>query len=302
MELIRQISLDCTERGQFLKKIWDSYIGLLETALIESQKISEQNEKSAVEEMKRVHEMYGQEVEHLKIEINLLNQEREENLKLFEASKHESRIYKSKMKKLMKDLQSLNKENQELKKENELLVQRALDGHLENLDFDRNNEKASTSLKSKKKIENGAILAQQRDDWHAGKSSVVSHLLFLKYGSDKGTPDELNKNINNFEEEKDGKLAIQPQTLNSPMLIGAREGDESNKLSENVESNVGSPLNSLIKMTRFDENLIYLNEGEDEVGGNEENDNIEDIGQRGSVLGEKLLYFSIFFFCLINKD
>ena len=90
-----------------MKKIWDSYIGLLETALIESQKISEQNEKSAVEEMKRVHEMYGQEVEHLKIEINLLNQEREENFKLIETSKHESRSYKSKMKKLMKDLQSV---------------------------------------------------------------------------------------------------------------------------------------------------------------------------------------------------
>ncbi len=284
MEVIRQVSIDCSERGQFLKKIWDGYIGLLETALIESQKVSEQKEKSSVEEIKRIHDMYGQEIEHLKIEVNLLNQDRDENIKLIDSCKHESRNLKAKIKKLTKDLHTMNKENQELKKENEQLMQKALDGNTDDINFDyTNNTKITSTLRNKKKNDHNSInLTQQRTTWQAGNSSVVSHLLFLKYGDEKSFPEETGTPNN-----------MGPQAFHSPVAMTNKAADDKIKTNETFETYSGLSPSSFPRMgtTRFDENINYLNEGEEE-GIYEEEENVEYGEKRDSILG----FFSFCFY------
>ena len=76
-EIIRQISMDCSERGQFIQKIWDAYLALLERALIENKRELEQKDLNSIEEHSRIHKMYQREIESIADLIKSLTADKE---------------------------------------------------------------------------------------------------------------------------------------------------------------------------------------------------------------------------------
>ena len=71
-ELIRQIGLHCSERGQLIEKIWNSYLDLLEKAVISNNKEREIMEKAHLNEIKRIYEIFDKEADKYKAEIETL--------------------------------------------------------------------------------------------------------------------------------------------------------------------------------------------------------------------------------------
>ena len=121
-EVIRQISMDCSERGQFLQKIWDSYLGLLERALIENKKESSVKDQENIEETARIHKMYQREIESLGELIKNLQFDKEK----LETSNHSSRDRIKDLKRRLKELNAsateLMKENEVIRRENEIIL------------------------------------------------------------------------------------------------------------------------------------------------------------------------------------
>ena len=54
-EIIRQVSIQCTERGQLIQKVWEMYLKLIENAILENNKEKVKLEKDQVEEVSRIH-------------------------------------------------------------------------------------------------------------------------------------------------------------------------------------------------------------------------------------------------------
>lgn len=84
-ELIRQISLDCKDRGLLLNKIWTSYLNMLENCIIEEANTQQQREKDYLEEITKVHKIYQQEIENNK---EFVEYTKIENFKLAEIAKN----------------------------------------------------------------------------------------------------------------------------------------------------------------------------------------------------------------------
>lgn len=109
-ELIRQVSLDCKDRGLLLKKIWNAYITILENAIFEEIKTQQHNEREYLEEITKVHKIYQQEIENNK---NFVETTREENLKLAEIAKN----YKENQKFLKKAYRHFEKDYKLMKRD-----------------------------------------------------------------------------------------------------------------------------------------------------------------------------------------
>ena len=102
-ELIRQISIDCFERGQLIQRIWNAYINLFERAIIEQSRGISQVEMDYLKENTRLHKLYQKEMEKLK--QNLMKTTQEKN------------IFEVDMGKLNENFKYIKKKNVQLEKD-----------------------------------------------------------------------------------------------------------------------------------------------------------------------------------------
>jgi len=80
-ELIRQISIHCSERGALLQKIWDDYLELVEKAIIYERKKNTKIENEQINEITKIHSLYQTEINNLSVGYN-------KSLEMHEAIKH----------------------------------------------------------------------------------------------------------------------------------------------------------------------------------------------------------------------
>lgn len=126
-EIIRQISMDCSERGQFIQKIWDAYIALFERALIQNKRELEQKDLSSVEENSRIHKIYQYEIESLGNFIKSLSEEKEKLREQLASSRDRIKDLKRRLKTIQIDNRKLDNENEDIRKENEIALKTNLD-------------------------------------------------------------------------------------------------------------------------------------------------------------------------------
>jgi len=196
-EIIRQISINCSERGQFIQKIWDAYLGLLERALIENKKENALKDQENVEEAARIHKMYQREIESLGELIKTLQFDKER----LETSNHSSRDRIKELKRRLKELKeitnSLEKENEGINKENEILLKANLDMSVTIDDLmhggNQPSEKSKTfspqqftrSSYNKRNMNYGASPKGNKEKlglFTDKGASVVAHLMYFKTG------------------------------------------------------------------------------------------------------------------------
>ena len=126
-EIIRQISIDCSERGQFIQKIWDNYMGLLERALIENKKESNSKDMKNIEEIARIHRMYQREIEGLAEIIKKISEDKEKLENTVNLSRDRIKDLKRRLKTLKNENKEYSRENEEIRKENDVLLKTNLD-------------------------------------------------------------------------------------------------------------------------------------------------------------------------------
>lgn len=77
-ELIRQVSIECYERGQLIHRIWNAYINLFERAIIEQSKGMSAIEIDYLKENARLHKMYQKELERIRGELSKITKEKKD--------------------------------------------------------------------------------------------------------------------------------------------------------------------------------------------------------------------------------
>ena len=65
-EIVRQVSVQCVERGELINKVWKAYLGILEKALRISQAIQEYESTKHEQECRNIHFEYKDEINKLK--------------------------------------------------------------------------------------------------------------------------------------------------------------------------------------------------------------------------------------------
>lgn len=126
-ELIRQISIQCMERGKLMQKIWGSYVSLFERLLMEQKQITNELEKNYLLETSRIHKIYQKEIELLKNRLTLLNDENFHNKTSFEMIAEKYKKLKIKHKKTMNENSSQKTNFENLRTEFNLIQQENMD-------------------------------------------------------------------------------------------------------------------------------------------------------------------------------
>ena len=116
-ELIRQISLHCSERGQLMEKIWNSYVDLLEKAILSSNKEKEKLEKGYLDEITRIYAIFEKESGNFKKEIEGFKKEKMENDEKMNKNWEELIYLRTKFHRLEKENGFLRGNSEDLTKE-----------------------------------------------------------------------------------------------------------------------------------------------------------------------------------------
>ncbi len=81
-EIIRQVGLQCTERGQLLDKIWGAYMDLLDKAINENSNEKMKIENYYLDEIAALHSMYQKQLEFQILNFENIKKERDEQISL----------------------------------------------------------------------------------------------------------------------------------------------------------------------------------------------------------------------------
>ena len=100
-ELIRQISIQCIERGELMQKIWNAYVSLFERIILQQRKFSNEVEKNYLSETSRIHKVYQAEIENYKNKLEIETKEKEQTKKDLEKLLEKHHQLKIKYKKLL---------------------------------------------------------------------------------------------------------------------------------------------------------------------------------------------------------
>jgi len=98
-EIIRQVKVQCGERGQLLEKIWEAYIDIFDKVIREEAKVRREIEKEHLNEMEEVSKVYQKRLELMEYEMNLVKKERTEVKETLEKRKEEIVYLKKKVEK-----------------------------------------------------------------------------------------------------------------------------------------------------------------------------------------------------------
>ena len=128
-ELIRQVSIHCSERGALIQRIWDEYLEIVEKAIIFEQKQNNKNENLQIKEVTRIHALYEAEInnvtsrynttmtrlEIMKADFEKMKNERNYAVKILLNSRQKSLELQESFVRLRSDYDKLLTENYNLK-------------------------------------------------------------------------------------------------------------------------------------------------------------------------------------------
>jgi len=121
-EIIRQVGLQCTERGQLLDKIWGAYMDLLDKAINENSNEKMKIENYYLDEIAALHSMYHKQLEFQILNFENIKKERDEQISLLTTQSEQLKYLKKKTKKLNMEVHKGKREIEELKNKIEDLM------------------------------------------------------------------------------------------------------------------------------------------------------------------------------------
>ena len=109
-EIVRQVTIDCEERGTLLQKLIDGYVDVLERAIVELNKEKLLKERESFEKERFLHRTYMQRLAQQKSEIQLHIGKEQLSKTLIESHEKELLYLKKKDKKLTTEFEKLKLE------------------------------------------------------------------------------------------------------------------------------------------------------------------------------------------------
>ena len=141
-EIIRQVKVQCGERGQLLEKIWEAYIDLFDRVMRENTRAKTELENEYLDEIGEINKMYLKRQDQMNKEMESLREEKDELHLNWEKKKEELVYLKKKYEKQDSQLKSQKEWIEEVSGDMERL-------RAENTDFRRLILEADTKLQRK---------------------------------------------------------------------------------------------------------------------------------------------------------
>lgn len=236
-EIIRQVSIECFERGQLIQRIWNAYINLFERAIIEQSKEISSMEIEYLKESSRLHKLYQKEIERLNEVLAKTITEKEiaeaEALKLGENFKYAKKknvqlekdciFFKINFENMRTEYNLINEDNialkslieknmqQEKKNEDVDYILRRMPKREKNISaliYDRSSFKKNRKNNEEKKNENELYQEENIDnvDDELYIEDKAIDTLDLQFLEEKAT-DTLDLGYNNFEKRGSGLVS-----------------------------------------------------------------------------------------------
>ena len=288
-ELIRQVTLNCAERGQLLEKLWNTYIEFLEKGIIESNKEKRLVEKENLVNLSSLHKVYQK-----KLEVYA-----EQNKKLTISSNDFENKYieaKIELKYFRKKAKTLDKENQhnkiffkemqmQMKKLNEM--NSSLKAVLENADMASLENSIPTTPKLR--LEIGEPQKLTMDFWQGNESDDSLQENIFKFA-------EEHEDIRDLRDEdgEDDVVLVNFGTDTNDLVLYNQELTQSmiEKLSKEVQTDFDLVIDKAIaQLPKYDDSSIAIgdkeiikqeymkeleNESENNENETEDNEELED--------------------------
>lgn len=121
-ELIRQVSLQCSDRGSLIQRIWDEYLHIVERAIFLERSKAIETEKSQISEITKLHALYNSEITTLTANYSSLLKKYESCMKKNEKLKNEKTYVTKLQTNSLKNLKELESNLEGLRKEYDKLL------------------------------------------------------------------------------------------------------------------------------------------------------------------------------------
>jgi Axonemal dynein light chain len=116
-EIVKQVSVQCYERGALIERIWKAYQTLFEKAKkVQSIKFSLIEEQNSAEKNK-IHKLYNTQIKDLENDLETLTKKYKSTLEAFEENKSLCEVYKTQEEKLKKKIETIQFRYKHIKRE-----------------------------------------------------------------------------------------------------------------------------------------------------------------------------------------
>lgn len=239
-ELIRQVSLQCSDRGTLMQRIWNEYLDTVEKAIFFERKRATDIEKLQIQEITKIHSVYETEIGNITKKYNEIVEKFEKNQKdLEQLQKEKVYVIKINISLERKYIETLNILN-DIRKDYDKLLNENFNLKL----VSDGNPILSSTLRINKVPTNKLDASPTFRDRQTSKnlanapivgSSVMSHLIEYKEKENRFIF-EKQESIEIINEKKQIVLHTSPLPLNnlkqSPTIIQNSEKPEENKKIE----------------------------------------------------------------------
>ncbi|KAL4512175.1 hypothetical protein ABPG72_005177 [Tetrahymena utriculariae] len=153
-ELIRQITIQCKDRGRLLQKVWDSYLDILQRGIDQTQSSKIGEEKEYLDEVTRIHKMYDQTIKLIETELEKKKKEVKDQSKQSEQFTDAIQYFRKKVKMFEIEIKKAQQMEEELRFEleaalSENLKLKLLQGENKSHDDNHNHYHNSNNNQSK---------------------------------------------------------------------------------------------------------------------------------------------------------
>ncbi|CAG9309926.1 unnamed protein product [Blepharisma stoltei] len=173
-EIIRQVSVQCKERGMLMGKVWNAYQALFEKALSISKSKLELVEERYINDRNRIHRMYGEQVNELEEKVKTLSESVQPLMEELAAKEEIIRTKNLKEEKIGQRVEIIQDHYKEIKKEVLILREenRVLKAKIENTEVVYE-EDTNGNLRRRKKTQKKIKPKNEQDIENVLKSDPV---------------------------------------------------------------------------------------------------------------------------------
>ncbi|KAL4504382.1 hypothetical protein ABPG72_009828 [Tetrahymena utriculariae] len=260
-EIIRQISVSLQERGNLVKRVWESFLNLMKQAFEQLTQEKIENEKNLKEEIKQIHKMYLKKLDEYLPEIEKQKKKLEQQETQNKRVVLEFRYLRKKDTKLEKYLKLAKKDLRQLEEDYARLDQ---DYQKFKLSYEKQEKYYQQELKNQKQAQKSSGISFNKQD----KKSEVENFLNEHIKNYNDITNKAKLGFENFNENYEN-YNKDIQQLHDKYVQDVKKFQKGNKVQiedlDQFEENIYSKKAEIDKIMQLDERIIEEIEGNDGI-------------------------------------
>ncbi|EAR96333.1 hypothetical protein TTHERM_00189020 (macronuclear) [Tetrahymena thermophila SB210] len=260
-EIIRQISVSLQERGNLVKRVWESFLNLMKQAFEQLTQEKIENEKNLKDEIKQIHKMYLKKLDEYLPEIEKQKKKLEQQETQNKRVVLEFRYLRKKDTKLEKYLKLAKKDLRQLEEDYARLDQ---DYQKFKLSYEKQEQYYQQALKNQKQVQKSSGISFNKQE----EKSEVEYMLNEHIKNYNDITSKAKLGFENFNENYENYNKDIKQ-LHEKYVQDVKKFQKGNKVPiedlDQFEENIYSKKAEIDKIMQLDERVIEEIEGNDGI-------------------------------------